>query len=253
LLAWAKSWIAKSVERPILLLDAGALATTEQLWPKSDDGHPWSRLYDDEEKRKIGAQMSERVKRVSEAPDSIRECRSWLVESAIARAEYEVIVLGPPPDRISWPFADYPGISGQLSPHLDAILQLHLEDNSPIPLAHEAIAEDPSLLEKFGTDAIVARELVATRINRGKLEMHVANALRMVLHDHAPSPKGDWLMPMLASLWSYYEDRHRRALGLPELITGWDGLSHGTFVNFVQNGTIDPLAEWRKTRIGNIS
>lgn len=195
--------------------------------------------------------MSERVKRVIEAPDTVRECRSWLVDAAIARAEYEVVVMGPSQNRSGWPYANYPGISGQLSPHLDALL--HLGDNSPIHLAHEAIAEDPGLREKFGTDVILARELAVTRINRGKFEMHVANSLRIVLDDCSPDLKDDWVMPMLASLWSYYEDRHRRALGLPELITAWDGLSHSTFVNVVQNGATDPLAEWRKTRMDSIS
>lgn len=223
---------------------AGREAVRSQLWPnEAEIGHPWALLYDDTTKKEIAAEAMQRVSVISGAADKIHANREWIIESVLLLAEFGSMVVKKRPDPGCDPIEGYPGVTGELEPHLDDLIAI--TNPKLLQAADAALSNGIARSSKLTDRNSMVRELLATRLNRGQFNLHVANVLRFELRDTCDI---DWLMPFQYSLMTHFEDSHRKALGMGRVVTPVEALGHSLFMNVVHNGAPDPYAAWIEAR-----
>jgi hypothetical protein len=201
-------------------------------------------LYDDPAKKEIASETMQRVTAISAAGDKTRANREWIIECVLLLAEFGVMVVAKSTSANSDVIEGYPGVTGELEPHLDELISL--KHPKLLQAADSALAGGLSLPSKLMDRKAVVRELLATRLNRGQFNLQVANAIRVELGDMGADV--DWLSPFQYSLMTWFEDSYRKALGMAPVVAPFEALRHSLFMNIVDSGARDPYAAWLEAK-----
>jgi hypothetical protein len=145
-----------------------------------------------------------------------------------------VLLLLPPPDVDETGLRGHLGISGELIPHLLALVN---ESKDLAELRHTLPGEG---------DASQVYTALVRRYLQSHAMMSLCNALRMCLGDHNPVTERDWVRPATAMLCAAAEVAYRTAIGLHGDITVEQGLRYADIASLIQAGERFPDLAWER-------
>jgi hypothetical protein len=187
------------------------------------------------------AKMADQCIAVLQSPDPIAKCREDLGDLVYACAQYQVLVLDPPPTPDPTGLRGRLGITGELKARI-----------------HELAKQDEFLIEYFSAfPEVTSRDdewnLILMRYRMCGAYMNVMNALRISLDDCNPDDSKDWFKPFYAAMCASAEYRYRSELGLPDTLATPGGNSgdrksdaYNMFWGTVLGGERFPDLEWRR-------
>lgn len=241
MLRWIKS-ILNSATGSVAAVAVAAESARDLLWPSNGSvGHPWANLYTDEQKHEVMQQVGARAKSISLSENPFLKNREWIGEAILMRTTYEVFAIAPPRERNEFPWSDFPCVSGELQGQFDRYIEL--SEGDLLSQVSSAREKSTRLQTEFANALDATKEALLIRMNRGIFELAVANSMRPHIGD---SPeREDWLVPLLACMWTWQEECHRKLLGMPQRVAD-GGLRFRLLLNIVMHGSRNPLAEWRE-------
>jgi hypothetical protein len=168
--------------------------------------------------------------------------RERLVTVVLELAQFEVLVLLPPPHLDVTRLRGKPGITGELRQQIPEIVRKdkRLRDFFVSSGGVENLSPDEL------QDGLTARRYVL----HGWSSMH--QILRMAWRDDAPEPLTDWYRSLVENTCAVEEQRVRKLLGMEPSLghlgrdADIEALARGTFMNFVLSGAADPVSEWKE-------
>jgi hypothetical protein len=144
-------------------------------------------------------------------------------------ASFDVLIIQPP--------GTFPGISGELTPHLPEIAKL----DGPVKTLFYQSNPSPATRDEMW-DFALGRYWVL------HLTMNTLNTARIALRDWNEDPLKDWFKPAYFALCIRNESLYRNALGLPSVIKGKNpdlrALCFSTWVNIITSDAVAPRLEW---------
>jgi hypothetical protein len=181
----------------------------------------------------VGRQLMARGVQVAGAANPVAANREQLVGMTFAAAQFQVLVLEPPPVPDPTGLRGRLGISGELRAHLVTLVPhiLEIED-----LMHGLPAE-----KSFANVA----DMCLIRYRQCHFAMTIHHALRYPLDDYNPNGALDWFRPLYLTQCAAAEWQYRNKLGLPNNDPqAW--LEYSTLANFVESDAKWPDLAWEK-------
>jgi len=167
---------------------------------------------------------------MSTSDEPLLSLRGYIASYVHSYAIFQVLCLSPAEKATSF-FANNPYISGNLSSHIKSLAHYNKEINDLD--IHNAAISDTELLTFCQTKTAISM-----------FYMNGMNIVRCELKDMVK--KNDWLRPFIESMLIWEEDTCRKNIGLPSLLKNkGDSQFHSSFLEFVTNGTADPLTAWQ--------
>jgi hypothetical protein len=184
------------------------------------------------------AMMMEEIVKTASSRDPRMANREKLANYVFTFAQFQVLVIDPPPALDPTRLRGQLGITGELKAHL---FKLAENDKSlrefvhglPVPLAQDDLWN--AVLLRF-------RVLHAWA--------HVFHLLRAAFDDYNPAPGKDWFQPFVLAMCGWCEHGYRQCIGLPPSIEEGDltieeqALIMSGFRNCVLSGARYPDLEW---------
>jgi len=150
-------------------------------------------------------------------------------------ASYQVLVIPPEPDDDPSGLRGQPGVSGELTAHLEALFRKNDDLRSAIFNAN---------VTESGKDLLI---LVQQRYWETSWWLETLNATRIELGDSIT--ENDWYPPFLHAACAHHEHVYRWELELPpafeDSIAADASTAYSMFADIVLSGTKDPADEWR--------
>ena len=184
--------------------------------------------------------MMEEVIKVATAPDPRMANRETLTNCIIEYAQFQVLVIDPPPAEDPTGLRGQPGITGELKAHL---LQLAQKDKTLQEFMH---AFDTPKDWDDVWDPVLLRYRMAFGWT------HVFHTLRLAFDDVNHAEGKDWFKPYVAAMCAWRENEYRRSLGIPPSLddseVGADlrAMMMSGFMNCVMEGARYPDLEWKE-------
>lgn len=233
---WLKDALAFRQASKVLLsseiLQVGMLKSSTTF-----DSLPLKDSISEETKLSLSRSLLESLAMIEDAQDQVAACRELLCNAVISYANYQVIVMAPPPEEDPTGLRDQPGITGELK-----------ERRVELAEKNESLKE-----ELYGAVSEVTENTVwdwcLLNYWRWWWWMHTFNAVRVHLKDYNEANE-DWFQPFIHSQCAFAEDVYRRDLGMPSALNperiGITGVMFSTFMNFVTDGSRYPDLAWRE-------
>jgi hypothetical protein len=193
-----------------------------------------------------GFMMGE-VEKIALSPNPLMANRERLAHCVLELAQYQVLVLVPPPAEDLTGLRGQPGITGELKARL---LDLYRVDER-LQDCFKNMEDKPKNWPEKWVD-LWAPVDIGYRLRYSYA--HVFQGLRLAFGDCRSDTK-DWFAPFVVAMCGYKESKYRESLGMPSAfgpereIFG-KPLLLSYFMNCVLDGTQDPFVEW-KSRIAN--
>lgn len=195
---------------------------------------PLSELIDAPTQSALSRQLYLDLNDVCNASAPIARCRDKLVETMLSFAPFQVVMIPPPPATDDSGLRDLPGITGELRPRID-----------------ELIETDTDLRTEIGArESDDGPDSVHQALRRSYWEtywfLESFNAVRIRLGDMPD--RGDWYRPFMHAACVHQEDIFRRELELPpafdEDVAQIVVTAFSIYTDVVVSGAEDPDREW---------
>lgn len=172
---------------------------------------------------------------VCNSADPVVACREKLAMTMLRYALYQVLMIPAEPEEDTSGLRGLPGISGELSPHLEKLANLNMGLMADI---HES--------DYFREDADIAKVAeIQFWIHYWLLE--TLNVARQELGDMAKGT--DWYQPFQHAVCASQENLYRIDLDMPSAfpddIARSAPTAYSIFTDIVISGARDPVTEWR--------
>jgi hypothetical protein len=185
-------------------------------------------------------EMREEVLKVAFSPDPRMANRERLTSCVMEFAQFQVLLIDPPPAEDPSGLRGQPGITGELKAHL---LELAQKDRGLREFMHA-----------FPTPKSVdgVRDPVLYRYRIMYAWISVYHMLRFAFDDVNHAEGKDWFIPFVAAMCAWQEDVYRESLGMPHAFEGSEteaskkALKMNSFMQFVLEGARFPDLEWRE-------
>lgn len=185
-------------------------------------------------------QMLEEVVKVATSPDPRMANRERLTSCVVEFAQFQVLVIDPPPAEDPTGLRGQPGITGELKAHLLELAQKHKR-------LREFMHDFPTPKSADGVcNPVLGRYRVVYAWTC------VYNMLRFAFDDVNHAEGKDWFMPFVAAMCAWQEYEYRELLGMPPAFEGpktetfKKAMKMGYFWEFVLEGARFPDLEWCK-------
>lgn len=183
--------------------------------------------------------MMEEVTKVATSPDP-RMANKKLASLIIEFAQFQVLVIDPPPADDPTGLRGQPGITGELKAHLFDLAQ---KDERLREYMHAF--DTPKDWGDVWDPVLVRYQVVAAWTQ-------VFNRLRFAFNDFNPTESKDWFKPCVAAICASKEHQYRDCLGMPPSLddsgmgAGLRALMMCGFLDCVLEGARFPDLEWRE-------
>lgn len=217
-------------------LDIGRTAI-EKYWTGSQEVR---KIFSDQFVKRIAEKMREEVVKVATSPNPWMTNREQLTSCVIELAQFQVLIIEPPPTEDLTGLRGQPGITGELMAHL-----------------LELIERDKGLREFMHAFPIPKSEEDAWKTVWGRCRIvaawaHVYQMLRFAFDDVNHAEGRDWFKPFVAAECAWQEYQYRKLLGMPPALGGPEeetlkkALKMSLFMECVLEGARFPDLEWRE-------
>lgn len=185
-------------------------------------------------------EMIGEVTKVATNSDPRMANRERLVSCVMELAQFQVLIIDPPPAEDPTGLRGQPGITGELKAHL---LELAQKDNSLREFMH-AFPTPTNADDVWGP--VVGRYRIVNAWT------HVHQMLRFAFDDVNHTEGKDWFKPFVAAMCAWQEYQYRELLGMPPAFEGpetetWKkALKMSFFMQYVLKGARFPDLEWRE-------
>jgi hypothetical protein len=182
--------------------------------------------------------MREEVLKIAFSPDPRMANRERLTSCVIELAQFQVLIINPPPAEDPTGLRGQPGITGELRAHL---LELAQKDKGLREFMH-AFPTPKSVDDVWKT--------VWGRYRVVAAWMHVYHMLRFAFDDVNHAEGKDWFKPFVAAMCAWQEYQYRELLGMPPAFEGpkteaWKkAVKMSYFSDFVLEGARFPDLVW---------
>jgi hypothetical protein len=181
--------------------------------------------------------MMEEVVKIANSSDPRMANREKLTSCVIELAQFQVLVIDPPPTEDPTGLRGQLGITGELKTHLA-----------------ELVRKDKSLREfMHGFPAPKDRgdvwNCVLFRYRQVWAWTRVHHTLRFAFDDVNNAEGKDWFQPFIAAMCAWQEHEYRKLLGMPPALEGdadKEAVKMNLFMEFVLEGARFPDLEWRE-------
>jgi len=153
-------------------------------------------------------EMREEVLKVAFSPDPRMANRERLTSCVIEFAQFQVLLIDPPPAEDPTGLRGQPGITGELRAHL---LELAQKDKGLREFMHAFPA--PKNADDVWTTVLGRYRVVAAWT-------HVYHMLRFAFDDVNHAEGKDWFNPFVAAMCAWQEYEYRELLGMPPAFEG---------------------------------
>jgi len=190
-------------------------------------------------RKQAGMMMGEVIK-IATSEDPRMTNRKKLTDSVIEYAQYQVLVIDPPPVEDPTGLRGQPGISGELKPLLFELAQ---KEKSLIEFLHGV--GTPKKWDDVW-NPVLGRYRIAYAWT------HLFNNLRASFNDVNYAADKDWYKPFVSAMCTWWEYQYREALAMPPVLDNTNGMAglravmFSTFANCVMSGGRYPDLEWKK-------
>ncbi len=215
-------------------LDIGRTAI-ETCWTGN---HEVSKDFSDQFVKRVAEEMIEEVAKVVTSPDPRMANRERLTSCVIELAQFQVLVIDPPPAEDPTGLRGQPGITGELKAHL---LELAQKDKGLREFMH-AFPTPKSV------DDVWNPVLGQYRINYAWTTVY--HTLRLAFDDLNHAEGKDWFRPFVSAMCAWQEYLYRELLGMPPAFEGPEteaskkAMKMCYFSDFVLEGARFPDLEW---------
>lgn len=182
----------------------------------------------------VAGQLMERVVQIATAQDPVAANRKELVGMTSAAADYDVLILDPPPTEDETGIRGILGISGELRAHLEELVTIN-----------KYLADEFHGIPKYGSPDQYY-DVCVIRYRQCYAAMHVHHELRFELDDYNPNAALDWFPPLFLVQCAISENHYRGELGLPTVLEPMEALEYSTLINYVTNGEKWPDLAWER-------
>lgn len=183
----------------------------------------------EESREKIILEICNAAETIWQAPDRVSANREMLLETMLAQAQYEILMIEPD----HW-LCSFHGISGTLKQYLPKFAQKQIESGDFVWTQENKPTEDE------------AYNLVWGRYWRAHLCSNILDETRIYLKDYNTNPRRDWLSPLQYALTAWEEYKFREEYGCEQLLEGICAIQYSTFLDVVLQGHKNPLEEWER-------
>lgn len=171
-----------------------------------------------------------RIFELSKSEKPLLTLRGYIASYVHAYATFQVLALTEKEKASSF-FKGSPYISAQLYKHISELVK-HNEEFKALGL-HESGISDQELLAFCRRKAAI-----------GMFYMNGMNIVRCEMRDM--DSEKDWLRPFIESMLITEEQQCRSAIGLPSLLSDDEFKHRASFLNYVTDGTRNPLQAWEQ-------
>ena len=184
--------------------------------------------------------MMEEVIRVANAPDPRMANRENLTNWILECAQFQVLVIDPPPAEDPTGLRGQPGITGELKARLFELAQ---KDKTLREFMHSF--DTPKDWDDVW-DPVLMRYRMAFSWT------HIFHMLRFAFDDVNHAEGKDWFKPYFATMCAWQEHQYRCSLGMPPSLDGSKtdadlrSIAISSFVNCVMEGARYPDLEWKE-------
>jgi hypothetical protein len=215
-------------------LDIG-LTAIETCWTGD---HEVIKVFSDQFVKGVAEEMIEEVAKVVTSPDPRMANRERLTSCVIEFAQFQVLVIDPPPAEDPTGLRGQPGITGELKAHL---LELAQKDKGLREFMHAF--PTPKNADDVGKPVWGRSRVVGAWTS-------VYGMLRFAFDDVNHAEGKDWFKPFVAAMCAWQEYLYRELLGMPPAFEGpepeaWKkAVKMSYFSEFVLEGGRFPDLEW---------
>ena len=196
---------------------------------------PLRDLISETERSDLGRELFLEINHICNATDASAVCRESLAETMLRFAQYQVLVIPPPPEEDVSGLRQQPGISGELKAHL-------------VDLAASA---ENLRTDLFGLEETQSFDNVWTIIQilywKTWWRLETINSVRIEIGDLISD--GDWYKPFMHATCASAEHLYRHNLGLPPAfradVAKPVSTAYSIYTDIVVSGAKDPDSEWR--------
>ena len=223
-------------------LDIGRTAI-ETYWTGN---HDVIKVFSDQFVKRIAEKMREEVIKVATSPDARMANRERLVSCVMELAQFQVLIIDPPPAEDPTGLRGQPGITGELKAHL---LELAQKDKKLREFMH-AFPTPKNAEDAWNTMWGQYRIVVAWA--------YVHQMLRFAFDDVNHAEEKDWFKPFVAAECAWQEYQYRELLDMPPALEGGESevwkiaLKMSFFSQCVLEGARLPDLEWRERADGMV-
>lgn len=184
--------------------------------------------------------MMEEVVKVATSSDPRMANREKLTSCVIEYAQFQVLVIDPPPVEDPTGFRGLPGITGELKARLFELVE---KDKGLQEFMHSF--DTPKDWDDVWNPVLLRYRMVYAWT-------HVFHLLRLAFDDVNHAQGKDWFKPYLAAMCAWQEHQFRKLLGMPPSLddsgmgADFRALMMSAFMNCVMDGVRYPDLEWRE-------
>lgn len=217
-------------------LDIGRTAI-ETHWTGN---HEVIKVFSDQFVKHHSEEMMEEVVKVATSSDPRMANRERLTSCVIELAQFQVLIIDPPPAEDPTGLRGQPGITGELKAHL---LELAQKDKKLLEFMHAF---------PIPKNADDVWNPVWGRYRVVGAWTHVYQMLRFAFDDVNHAEGKDWFKPFVAAMCAHKEHEYRELLDMSPAFQGpkteaWKkAMKMGYFMEFVLNGARFPDLEWQE-------
>ncbi len=217
-------------------LDIGRTAI-ETCWTGN---HEVIKVFSDKFVKRHAEEMVEEVVKVATSPNPRMANRERLTSCVIELAQFQVLIIDPPPTDDPTGLRGRPGITGELKVHLLEIAQKDKKLREFMHAFPTPKNSDDVWNPVWGRYCIVSAWA------------HVYQMLRLAFDDVNHADGKDWYKPFVAAMCAWQEYEYRELLGMPPAFDGSEteiskkALKMSFFMQFVLEGARFPDLEWRE-------
>jgi len=217
------------------VLKAAVLRSSE-IWNSAG----YDSVFNEETKNSLSDQLWMRLQEIIRDQNPVMKCRQALCDAVIELADYQVLVLPPPPEPDPTGLRGTQGITGELKSHL---LEIADKNKNLREIVYGAFPGKPTYEEVW--------DLVAGLHWRNYWWAETINAARRALMDCNEIPERDWYRPFLHAACVFAESIYRQDIGLPPAVSGGGTtdlvpLAYSCFMHAVLGGDRYPDLTWRE-------
>ncbi len=233
--AWLKRIFSSQPEAK----DSSALSDFDTAVAKATEIHsrtPIRQLFDQARQNELSRALFLELHEVFSADEPKTLCRDKLVQQMLLYAPLRLLTLPSAPDHDPSGLRDMPGISGELEPHADDILEQDVE-------LRRRVDAEATALDDASLAAAVERSFW-----RAHWFVESFNAARSIIE--GPPAGNDWYRPFMHATCVNQEHLYRRMLQLPpvfaEDVAQTVVSAYSIYMDVVVSGADDPDREWRE-------
>ena len=187
------------------------------------------------EREALARELFLEINRICNATDANSVCRECLAATMLKFAEYQVLVIAPPPEDDPTGLRAQPGISGELKAHV-------------VELSRRA---ENLRTDLFGMPGDSGFDSIWLQIQanywKAFWKLETVNAARIELGDQVSA--GDWYRPFMHAACASAEHVYRHNLELPPAfavdVAKPVSTAYSIYTDIVVSGAADPDGEWR--------